>query len=82
MITSLDISNRLWVFELGFHPQKFNFYQKYPFIEKKEIEHGRGKNIKPKQSWFERHRLGGVELQKYRKVENLTFFSFSIRKKN
>ena len=44
------MSNRLWVFELGFHPQKFNFYQKYPFIVKKEIEHGRGKNIKPKQS--------------------------------
>ena len=35
IVTSLDISNRLWIFELGFHPQKFNFlYQKYSFWKK------------------------------------------------
>ena len=34
IVTSLDISNRLLVFELGFHPQKFNFHIKNTLFER------------------------------------------------
>ena len=88
-VLTMNIWSRVSIYLIGFGslnlvfiPKNSIFIKNTLLLKKKEIEHGRGKNIKPKQSWFERHRLGGVELQKYRKVENLTFFSFSIRKKN
>ena len=71
----LDMSNRLWVFELGFHPQKFNFYQKYPFIVKKKLNTAEVKILNRNKA-----DLNGTDSEEwnYKNIERLKTWHFLV----